>query len=131
MDTLLRIEKYTKDKYRFILKFENNEDNSIELPIDRLENSAAMVGIILEVNDKQLEPASFRVVSKKTYNNIIVEPGEHVSFELISCIKNNGKKHYLAFNNASYEIIPGKDYKVWFSLNGYVSKPVKFIFDSN
>jgi len=129
MDTILNIEKLNQDKYRFVLKFINNGDESVELPIDRIENSAELVGIVFKFKGKQLEPVNFRVISKKIYNNILVEPDDDTSIELFATIERKDKYHYLMFKNASYEIVPGEEYKIWFSLNGYVSNSVKLIFD--
>lgn len=130
MDTTLNINKISQDKYKFTVVFANNESIARELPIDRLENSAEMVGFSFEINGKQLEPIGFRVISKKVYTSVLVKPDEDVSIEFIGTMEKRGEKYYsLYFKNASYQIILGEKYKVWFSLNGYVSKPIEVVFD--
>lgn len=129
MNTILNIIKINQGKYKFTVSFENDESKALEVPIDRLENSAEMVGIHFEIDGKRLEPVDFRIVSKEAYSNTIVTPGKHVSIEFIGTIEKRGEKHqYVSFKNASYQIIVGEKYKVWFSLNGYVSKPVEIVF---
>ena len=130
MNTILNIIEINQGNYKFTVSFENDESKALEVPVDKLGNSAEMVGIHFENKGKRLEPADFRVISKEAYRSTIVNPNKHVSIEFIGTIEKRGEKyHYLSFKNASYRIIPGEKYKVWFSLNGYVSKPIEMIFD--
>ncbi|GAB4393527.1 MAG: hypothetical protein Tsb005_12210 [Gammaproteobacteria bacterium] len=129
MDTILEISIIDQHKYKFTVSFENNENQSEELPIDKLANSAEMVGFHFEINSKRLEPVDFRVVSKEVYCSTMMQPNEKVSLEFIGKLEKRGTKYYcLSFENASYIIIPGEKYKVWFSLNGYASETLEVSF---
>jgi|688.fasta_scaffold274458_2 hypothetical protein len=129
MNTVLDICKITQGKYKFTVRFENNEDKATEIAIDRLENSAENVGFHFENNGKRLDPVSYRIISKKCYRSNIVKPKECISIEFTGTLeKRQEKYHFLVFKNASYQITLGKKYTVWFSLNGYKSKPIDMIF---
>ena len=130
MNTILNCDLINEKEYKFTITFENNENFPIILPVGKLQNSAENVGLIFEINDKQLEPVSYKTVSKKEYKNVELKPGEKISIEQIASIENLGKSYWgLVFKTATYEIKSGEKYKIWFSLNGFVSKPIEIIFD--
>lgn len=113
MNTILEIATVNQHKYKFTVNFENNENQPEELPIDKLDNSAEIIGFHFEINSKRLGPVEFRVLSKEVYCNTTVQPAQKVSLEFIGKLEKRGEKYYcLTFKNASYLIIPGEKYKV-------------------
>ena len=130
MNTILHCNLSDDGIYRFTITFENNENSPIMLPIDRLQNSAERVGLSFELNGERLNPVSYLIATKKEYKNVELKPGEKISIEQIASIENLGKSYWgLVFKTATYEIKSGEKYKVWFSLNGFVSEPIEIIFD--
>lgn len=107
--------------YEFLVIFLNNSENSMQIPLQKMQRLAGRVGLCISDGDCILEPIAFDVVAYRDASNIhTLQPLSAAEFVILGELRKAGvSSHILVFEGATYKIHLEHPYEILFRLDDF------------
>lgn len=116
--------------YEFRVIFLNDSENSMQIPLQKMQRVASRVGLFISDGDFVLEPIAFDVVAYRDASKIhTLQPQSSAEIVMLGELRKAGaSSHILVFDGATYKIDLEHSYEISFRLDDFKSNAILQVF---
>lgn len=133
MDIQLSLSSPGNGIWKFQISFENNSQSIASIPIDAIKRSGERIGLRFQLDDENVEPVDFTIVSpKKIPEDISLQSGEKINVDFEAVLENKQEGICaLSFKHAVYRIFLNRCYRIKFEWQNMSSNTLEWCPELN